>query len=100
MKGRTILVVDDNDNYRNGLLQDLQAEGARAEGAESGEDAVRMMEADPQRYQFAVIDHVLHDGLDGIQTTKELVDRNQNLFALVFTNVPTDSREDIARFKY
>jgi len=100
MKGRTILVVDDNDSYRDGLLQVLQAEGARGEGAKSGEDAVRTMEEYPQRYQFAVIDHVLNGSMDGIQTTKELIDRNQNLFALVFTNVPTDSMEDIARFKY
>lgn len=100
MKGRTVLVVDDDDRYREGLLRSLRVEGAVADGARSGEEAMKMVEKYPQRYQFAVIDHFLGFGMDGIQVTKELVDRNQNLFALVFTNVPTDSREDIARFRY
>ena len=100
MNNISVLVVDDNDNYRKNLLRSLRAEGFIAEGARSGEEAIDMMEKYPQKYQFAVIDHILKGGIDGIQTTKELVERNRKLFALVFTNIPTDIKEDIARFKY
>jgi nitrogen-specific signal transduction histidine kinase/CheY-like chemotaxis protein len=99
-KIKTVLVVDDTDKYREGLLNSLQKEGLLAYGARSGEEAIMLMEKNPQQYQFAVIDHFLNSGIDGIQTTKELFDRNQNLFALVFTNVPSDDPEEIMKFKY
>jgi len=100
MEGRTVLVVDDDDGYREGLVRSLREQKVIADGARSGEEAVEIMDDDPQRYQYAVIDHYLGTGMNGIDTTKELVDRNQNLFALVFTNVLSDNKEDIARFKY
>lgn len=100
MKGKTFLVVDDNDNYRENLLQSLRTEGALVDGARSGKEAIAKMEKSPQNYQFAVIDHVLDGDMDGIETTRALVNCNQNLFALVFTNVPTDNADDIARFKH
>ena len=100
MKGRRVLVVDDDDAGRNEIVEFLRAQEADVVGVGCGEEALRLVESDPQRFQFAVIDHFLGEGMDGIKTTKELVDRNGSLFVLVFTRVPSDSLEEIAKFKY
>jgi signal transduction histidine kinase/PAS domain-containing protein len=100
MKGKKILVVDDDKNYREGLIESLQQEGAIGIGARSGEEAINLVAASPEQFHFAVVDQMLKGSLDGIQTTQELVNLNRNLFVLVFTNIPSDSIIDISRFKY
>lgn len=55
-----VLVVDDNDDVRQGLLAMLQALGAQADGAASVARAVQMLQATP--YDGLVLDLCLHDG--------------------------------------
>lgn len=55
-----VLVVDDNDDVRQGLLAMLQALGAQADGAASVARAVQMLQA--TKYDGMVLDLCLHDG--------------------------------------
>lgn len=55
-----VLVVDDNDDVRQGLLAMLQALGAQAEGAASVARALQMLQT--TRYDGLVLDLCLHDG--------------------------------------
>jgi nitrogen-specific signal transduction histidine kinase/CheY-like chemotaxis protein len=100
MLDRSVLIVDNDEDYRDYLVSQMRAEGAAVVGVGSGEEAVRLLREDPRRFQFAVVDQYLQSGMDGIATTKELVDLNSGLFVVVFTNVPSDNPEDIARFRY
>lgn len=98
-KKRSILMVDDNNAYRNKLVEDLIKTGAEVEGVASGEEAVQLVENNPRRFQFAVIDHFLKPPTDGIQTTRRLVAVDRGLLVLVFTNLVFDE-EDKARYRY
>ena len=100
MLDRSVLIVDDDEDYREYLVSQIRLEGATVVGVGSGEEAIDLLREDPRRFQFAVVDQYLHSGVDGIATTKELVDLNSGLFVVVFTNMPSDNPEDIARFRY
>jgi two-component system nitrogen regulation sensor histidine kinase GlnL len=100
MQGKTVLIVDDDQVYRESLREQLQKLGASAACAASGKEAIDLVESDPSRFQFAVVDQLLDHGLTGIETTARLVDFNRDLFVVVFTNVASDNKEAIAQYRY
>jgi CheY-like chemotaxis protein len=69
------------------------------EGAASGEEAVKIMTSNPQAFRFAVIDHLLEKGMDGIETTRKLVNICPGLYPVVFSNVPADTKLMEYKFK-
>jgi len=96
-----VLIVDDTDDYRAALANALREKGVVVVEAGTGEEAVARFRRDPSRFEFAVIDQKLGPPgeMDGIATTRALIGLDRNLFALVFTNVPSDDPEAIASFR-
>ena len=64
-----ILVVDDEDDFRETIVKRLQKRKMTARGAESGEKALELIEAQP--FDVVVLD-VKMPGLDGIDTLREI----------------------------
>ncbi len=100
MLKRSVIVVDNDDAYRRHLVEQLQNQGIDSVGVPTGEEAVEIITNDPQRFRFAVVDHALNGGWDGIETTRRLTSLNQSLFVLVYSNVPSDKPQDVARYEY
>jgi signal transduction histidine kinase/CheY-like chemotaxis protein len=100
MEGRKVLIVDDDAEKLDALVRELNRLRGAAVGVRSGEEAVAMVERNPRDFQFAVVDQVLGYGMDGIETTRSLVDLSTDLYVLVYTGVPSDDWEMIAKFKY
>ena len=98
---RSILLVDDDALYRRELAAQLSDEITEVIAVESPSKAAAEVKKNPQRFQFAVIDQVLaKDPVGGIELCRHLVNLNRGLFALVFTNVPSDRDEVVAKYRY
>ena len=87
-----VLIVDDDRYYLESLIRDLNRKGTTVAGASSGEEAVEMIRQKPRDFRFAVIDHKLEKGMDGIETTRQLVRACPGLYPVVFSNLPADNR--------
>ena len=75
IKGKRILVVDDNLAARNTIVEYLKVMKFRVEAAISGEKAIALaqeadMAADP--FEAVLVDWQLNDGIDGIETAIRL----------------------------
>lgn len=64
-----ILIVDDEEDFRETLVKRLQKRNFQAFGAESGTQALQMMEAIP--FDVVVLD-IKMPGMDGIETLREM----------------------------
>ena len=64
-----VLVVDDEDDFRETLVNRLKKRNLRVSGAESGEKALDLM--DQRDFDVVVLD-VKMPGLDGIETLREM----------------------------
>jgi len=100
METRKVLIVDDDPEKLAGLVREMNRLRGGAVGVGSGEEAVALVEKNPRDFQFAVVDQILDSGMDGIETTRRLVDLSAELYVLVYTGVPSDDQETIAKFKY
>jgi len=69
MQDCRILVVDDEDDFRETLVQRLKKRELDVTGAESGEKALELV--DKYLYDVVVLD-VKMPGIDGIQTLREI----------------------------
>ena len=94
-----VLIVDDDTPYLDSLVRELRPKFAPVEGVASGEEAVRVVARRPQDFRFAVIDHVLEKGMNGIETTREIVKACPGIYPVVFSNVATDARLMEYKFK-
>jgi two-component system, NarL family, response regulator LiaR len=77
----SVLVVDDDDRFRAGLTEVLEAHGVRVAGeAPNGKQALRLVES-------AAPDVVLMDlvmpGLSGVETTRRLVEADPDVRVLI-----------------
>lgn len=74
----TVLVVDDYEEHRNAALDILRDLGYRVLSASSGREAVRLFEgalrASPEGIDLVVVDLVLGDDFDGVETYKKLIE--------------------------
>lgn len=81
-----ILVVDDELFVRELLLEFLSSQGYEVSLADSGENAVRLMQTEP-------MDVVLLDlkmpGINGIETLKQIKRIDPNALAIIMTGYPT-----------
>jgi len=65
----TVLLVDDEDRFRESLSRQLEARGILASEANNGEDAIKKVRHDNPN--VVILDQEM-PGMDGIQTLKEL----------------------------
>ncbi len=77
-----ILVVDDEDDFRETIVKRLQKRKMTARGAESGEKALEFIEAQP--FDVVVLD-VKMPGLDGIDTLREIKQRRPLIEVILLT---------------
>jgi two-component system, OmpR family, response regulator len=77
-----ILVVDDEDDFRETIVKRLQKRKMTAQGAESGEKALELIEAQP--FDVVVLD-VKMPGLDGIDTLREIKKRKPLIEVILLT---------------
>jgi DNA-binding NtrC family response regulator len=88
MNKRGILIVDDDDDYREYLVRELKNKDFETvEGVMNGLQAIDRLKKNPTEFQFAVIDHRLRARPDGIETTRELIKISPNIYPVIFTNV-------------
>jgi len=101
MRNQGILIVDDDEEYRQHLVTELSEDYKVVAGASSCSEAVGLLTQRSSEFQFAVVDHRLANGPDGIETTSKLVEVAPNIYPVVFSNVPVDtSSPRIMKYKY
>jgi DNA-binding NtrC family response regulator len=69
MQNMRILVVDDEDDFRDTMVNRLTKRSLEARGAESGEEALKMITA--QLFDVVILDLKMK-GMDGIATLREI----------------------------
>jgi nitrogen-specific signal transduction histidine kinase/ActR/RegA family two-component response regulator len=100
MSNLGILIVDNEKAYLDHLVNSLDQEYGIVVGARSGNEAIDILLNRPSDFQFAVIDHSLGEGPDGIETTRELVKLSPNIYPVVFTNNLMNIGPTLARCRY
>jgi DNA-binding response OmpR family regulator len=78
----SILVVEDEENVRQGLEEILMRAGYRVKGAGSGEEAINL--AGSEKFDLAVLDLKLN-GIDGIAVLKKLRQISPGTVVIVLT---------------
>ena len=87
MKQRSsILIVDDEEVVRRAHLRSLEQTGCRAQAAESGDEALRVMEERP--FDVVLLD-LRMPGLDGMDVLKTIKERWPECEVVVITGYPT-----------
>jgi two-component system, OmpR family, response regulator len=82
MEEFNILVVDDEDDFRETIVKRLQKRKMMVRGAESGEKALELIAAQP--FDVVVLD-VKMPGLDGIDTLREIKKRRPLIEVILLT---------------
>ena len=87
MKQRSsVLIVDDEEVVRRAHLRSLEQTGCRAQAAESGDEAIRVMEERP--FDVVLLD-LRMPGLDGMDVLKTIKGRWPECEVVVITGYPT-----------
>jgi DNA-binding NtrC family response regulator len=86
MNERTVLLVDDEEDFVVVVAERLQARGLVAETVSSGEAALARVE---QRAFDAIVLDMAMPGMDGIQTLKGLLRLNPDLQVILLTGRAT-----------
>jgi DNA-binding NtrC family response regulator len=66
----SILVVDDEPDFLETIVRRLQKRNIEADGASSGEEALKKM--NEKRFDVVILDIKMPGGMDGIQTLREI----------------------------
>ena len=80
--GADLLVVDDDERFRERLLKAFRQRGIEAEGADGAEHALRLVKA--RRFRRALID-LRMPGQDGLTLLRALLAHDADLFVVVLT---------------
>jgi len=83
---QTILVVEDDENQRKMIAEQLSNEGFRAIGAEDGAQALDCIE---QTHVDLVILDVRMPGMDGMETLGRILGRQKNIPVILHTAYST-----------
>jgi DNA-binding response OmpR family regulator len=89
-----ILVVEDEQHLADGLRFNLEAEQYDVDLADNGEDALRLLTADPARYDLVILD-VMLPGIDGFSVATEL--RTNRRFVPILMLTARGRSEDVLR---
>ncbi len=81
-----ILVIDDDNAHREGMVMMLEDEGYEIDSADCGETAIQMI--DRKFYDLVVTDYKMH-GIDGMELLKLINDRNPLLKVIMVTGFGT-----------
>ena len=79
-----ILIVEDEQHLADGLRFNLEAEEHQADIADSGEEALRLLESDRDPYDLVILDLML-PGIDGFAVVAELRRARQYVPVLMLT---------------
>jgi DNA-binding NtrC family response regulator len=85
IRERSILVVDDEESVRLSLAAVLEREGYKVFTAESGEEGLRLLKANP--IQLVITDHNM-PGMNGVEFLKLVRERNPDVLRLMLTGDP------------
>lgn len=66
LKGKTVLIADDQDSVRSVIAEQVQEWGAAVVTVDNGAEAVRLFQQDPQRFDLVMLDQVM-TGLSGAE---------------------------------
>jgi signal transduction histidine kinase/CheY-like chemotaxis protein len=95
----TILLVDDEKEFREAMEKLLSRDGYAVTKAASGEEAWKLAADEPTRFEFALIDQVLHPGTtpsgeegpwDGIKTATEMMKINKDICTIIYSGKTED----------
>ena len=81
-----VLLVDDEEDFREILTQRMADRGLEVDGAESGMKALEMV--DSKSYDAIILDLAMPE-MDGIETLERLLKKNPNLQVIVLTGHAT-----------
>ncbi len=81
-----LLVIDDDDAHREGMVMMLEDEGYEIDSAESGEVALQLI--DKNYFDLVITDYKMH-GIDGMELLKLINDRNPLLKVIMVTGFGT-----------
>jgi DNA-binding NtrC family response regulator len=80
-----ILLVDDEERFRNTLQKILAAQGLAVKAVESGQAALEALEAQPQQTFDVILLDIRMPGLSGIQTLAAIKQLDPNLEVIILT---------------
>lgn len=86
MMNPKILVIDDDNAHREGMVMMLEDEGYDIDSADCGEKAIEMI--DNKFYDLIITDYKMH-GIDGMELLKLINDRNPLLKVIMVTGFGT-----------
>jgi two-component system, OmpR family, alkaline phosphatase synthesis response regulator PhoP len=89
-----ILVVEDEQHLADGLRYNLEAERHDVELVDTGEETLRLLAAEPNRYDLVILD-VMLPGIDGFGVVTEL--RRTRTFVPVLMLTARGRSEDVIR---
>ncbi len=81
---RRILVVEDEEAIREFVVINLKRAGYETVEAGTGEDAIKIFEADPNGFQIALLDIAL-PGIDGLRVCKEIRKHSSTMGVIMLT---------------
>jgi len=82
MAGKKVLVVDDEQNSREGLSKILTKEGYKVHIAEDGEKAIQ--EAEDYKFDLIITD-LRMPNMDGIEVLKKVREKNKSIGVVIVT---------------
>lgn len=90
-KGESVLVVDDVQEQRDLACSVLERLGYKVAVASGGEDAVKLVTSG-ETFDLIVLDMIMHDGIDGLETFRRLREFNPNQKAIVVSGFSETGR--------
>lgn len=90
-----VLVVEDDADLRNSLRKSLEMEGCESEGAESAEEAIRLVSDRP--FHLVVTDYNLGAGSNGLFLLSFLKKNGCRMPTILMSGYREERLEDVAR---
>jgi len=82
MKGKKVLLVDDEEDFVSTLAERLQLRGIHAYTAMSGEEAINLVETEPPDVVFL---DLFMPGLGGLEVLKRIKEKYPRIQVILFT---------------
>jgi len=89
-----VLVVDDDDLQQKVTCSIIEKLGYDVASVKSGEEAINMIMAEP--YDLLILDMVMPDGIDGMETYQRALEINPNQKAVIVSGYSENERIEMA----